>query len=48
MTEATETRAVFAAMCTWPQHFALLAYGFAVACATTTATRVWRGYTTLD
>ena len=48
LTEATETYALFAAMCIWPQHFALLAYGFAVACVITTATRVWWGYTTLD
>ena len=48
LTEATETYAVFAAMCIWPQHFAPLAYGFALACAITTATRVWWGYTTLD
>ena len=48
LTEATETYALFAAMCMWPQHFALLAYGFAVACAITTVTRVWWGYKTLD
>lgn len=48
LTEATETYALFAAMCIWPQHFALLAYIFALACAITTATRVWWGYTTLN
>jgi len=48
LTEATETYALFAAMCIWPQHFAPLAYAFAAACVITTATRVWWGYTTLD
>lgn len=48
LTEATETYVMFAAMCIWPQHFAPLAYAFAAACAITTATRVWWGYTTLD
>lgn len=44
LTEATETIAVFAAMCIWPGHFALLAYGFAALCAITTAMRVGWGY----
>lgn len=44
LTEATETIAVFAAMCWWPQHFAILAYGFSVLCAITIATRVVWGY----
>ena len=44
LTEATETIAVFAAMCLWPEHFAVLAYGFAALCAITTAMRVWWGY----
>jgi len=48
LTEATETYALFAAMCIWPQHFTPLAYAFAAACVITTATRVWWGYTTLD
>ena len=48
LTEATETYALFAAMCIWPQYFAPLAYVFAIACVITTATRVWWGYTTLD
>lgn len=43
LTEATETLACFAAMCLWPQHFALLAYGFAALCAITTLTRLWWG-----
>jgi phosphatidylglycerophosphate synthase len=43
-TEATETITVFAAMCMWPQHFPVLAYGFAVLCAVTTGMRVWWGY----
>ncbi len=47
LTEATETLAVFIAMCVWPQHFAWLAYGFAALCALTTATRIawgWRAF----
>ena len=44
LTEATETIAVFAAMCIWPEHFAVLAYGFAALCAITTGMRVWWGY----
>lgn len=44
LTEAAETIALFAAMCLWPQHFALLAYGFAALCAITTAMRVSLGY----
>jgi phosphatidylglycerophosphate synthase len=48
LTEATETYALFTAMCIWPQHFAPLAYAFAAACVVTTATRVWWGYSTLD
>jgi hypothetical protein len=44
LTEATETIAVFAAMCIWPEHFGVLAYGFAGLCAITTGMRVWWGY----
>lgn len=47
LTEATETLALFLAMCMWPQHFAMLAYGFAALCAITTATRItwgWRAF----
>ena len=44
LTEATETIAVFAAMCLWPEHFAVLAYGFAGLCAITTGMRVGWGY----
>jgi phosphatidylglycerophosphate synthase len=44
LTEATETITVFAAMCIWPEHFAVLAYGFAGLCAITTGMRVWWGY----
>lgn len=44
LTEATETLALFAAMCLWPAHFALLAYGFSVACAVTIASRLWWGW----
>ena len=44
LTEATETITVFAAMCIWPEHFAVLACGFAALCAITTGMRVWWGY----
>ena len=44
LTEATETITVFAAMCLWPQHFAVLAYGFAGLCAVTTGMRIGWGY----
>ena len=44
LTEATETLAVFVAMCLWPQHFALLAYTFAVLCGVTTLMRLWWGW----
>ena len=44
LTEATETLAFFAAMCLWPQHFAVLAYAFAALCAITIASRVWWGW----
>jgi phosphatidylglycerophosphate synthase len=47
LTEATETITVFLAMCIWPEHFALLAYGFAALCALTTAMRIlwgWRAF----
>lgn len=44
LTEATETLAVFVAMCLWPQYFAWLAYGFAALCALTTATRIVWGW----
>lgn len=43
LTEATETLACFVAMCLWPQHFALFAYGFAALCALTTVTRLVGG-----
>ena len=44
LTEATETLAMLLAMCLWPQHFAPLAYGFAVLCTLTTASRIWWGW----
>jgi phosphatidylglycerophosphate synthase len=44
LTEATETIAIFVAMCVWPQHFAWLAYGFAALCCITIATRIYWGY----
>jgi phosphatidylglycerophosphate synthase len=47
LTEATETLAIFAAMCIWPAHFAVLAYGFAAACVITIAMRIAYGWKTL-
>lgn len=47
LTEATETLAVFAIMCVWPQLFAVLAYGFSMACLATFGTRLWWGWKTL-
>lgn len=47
LTEATETIVCFVLMCLWPQHFAIWAYGFAVLCALTTATRLWAGWLAL-
>jgi phosphatidylglycerophosphate synthase len=47
LTEATETLSFFAAMCLWPQHFAVLAYAFSVLCAITIAMRIgwgWRAF----
>ena len=43
LAEGTETILVFCAMCLWPQHFAVIAYGFAAACALTTVTRLYFG-----
>ena len=48
LTGAAETYALFAAMCIWLLHFAVLAYAFAVAWVVTTAIRVWRGCTILN
>jgi phosphatidylglycerophosphate synthase len=48
LTEGTETIITFCAMCLWPQHFSLIAYVFAAACALTIATRMWVGYSTLN
>jgi len=45
LTEASETLLCFVAMCLWPQHFALWAYGFALLCLLTIVTRLlgaWR------
>jgi phosphatidylglycerophosphate synthase len=47
LVEGTETLLCFGAMCLWPQAFAALAYGLALACAVTTASRFWLGWTQL-
>ena len=47
LTEATETLICFALMCLWPGQFALWAYGFALLCVVTIATRLaagWRAF----
>ena len=46
LTEATETLTCFAAMCLWPQHFAIFAGIFAALCLVTIATRIWWGWRT--
>ena len=48
LTEATETLAVFLAMCLWPQAFAPLAWGFASLCALTTISRIAWGWKALQ
>jgi phosphatidylglycerophosphate synthase len=47
LTEGTETIACFVLMCLVPQHFAWWAYGFAVLCALTLATRMATGWAVL-
>jgi phosphatidylglycerophosphate synthase len=47
LTEATETLLCFVLMCLWPQHFAAWAYGFALLCALTLATRLLAGWRAL-
>jgi len=44
LTEATETLLFLSAMCFWPEHFAVLAYTFALLCAITLASRIWWGW----
>jgi phosphatidylglycerophosphate synthase len=44
LTEATETLVCFALMCLLPSFFSLWAYGFALLCAVTIATRLWAGW----
>lgn len=47
LTEGTETILIFIAFCIWPEHFAVLAYLFALACFITVFTRIYGGYKTL-
>lgn len=47
LTGGTETILCFVAMCLWPQHFAVLAYGFAALCGLTLLTRLWAGWNAL-
>ena len=44
LTEATETIAIFIAMCLWPEYFSVMAFGFALLCLLTTGTRIWWGW----
>jgi phosphatidylglycerophosphate synthase len=44
LTEGTETILCFLVMCLWPQHFAGLAYFYAMLCALTSATRLHAGW----
>ena len=48
LTEATETLICFGLMCVWPDRFAWWAYGFAVLCLLTIATRIVGGARTLS
>ncbi len=47
LTEAGETLACFVLMCLWPAHFDAWAYGFAVLCTLTIATRLYAGWQAL-
>ena len=44
LTEGTETVACFTVMCIWPEHFAPIAYVYAVLCTLTTFTRLVAGW----
>jgi phosphatidylglycerophosphate synthase len=44
LTEGAETIGCFVLMCLWPQHFALIAYLYAVMCFVTTGTRLAAGW----
>jgi phosphatidylglycerophosphate synthase len=44
LTERAETIGCFVLMCLWPQHFALIAYLYAVMCFVTTGTRLAAGW----
>jgi phosphatidylglycerophosphate synthase len=44
LTEGTETMAVFAIMCLWPEYFSPIAYAFTVLCVFTIVTRIYAGY----
>ena len=48
LTEATETLAIFVAMCLWPAHFCTLAYTFAALCSITIVTRIYWGWRTFQ
>lgn len=48
LTEGTETIACFVLFCLLPQHFALIACIYGIACWFTTFTRIWAGYKTLN
>ncbi|MCY7316851.1 MAG: CDP-alcohol phosphatidyltransferase family protein [Rubrivivax sp.] len=47
LTEASETLACFVFMALWPQHFAVLAYGFAALCGLTIVGRLHAGWRAL-
>ncbi len=44
LTEGSETIACFVAMCFWPQHFAAIAYFYAMLCLITIAMRMFAGW----
>jgi len=44
LTEGAETIGLLVIICLLPEHFAIIAYCFAIACAITTASRLWQGW----
>ena len=47
LAEGTETILIFILFCLMPEHFPILASGFALICIITAVIRVWTGYHTI-
>ena len=47
LAEGTETIICFVVMCLFPQHFPIMAWGFAAVCTITATNRIYFGYRTL-